>query len=271
MFKSILAAVKPASTQKYVIDYAVELAARVGAELSVCTVIDRWRISPPEPMPIGAGSFKVDRDAERMKRAESEAAALLEAGRAASSAAGIECRVERLEGEVVEMLTRRTHEVDLLVVGDTTADDGGDESLIVRALKHAGRPTIVVPRRPLLGNETVVAYDGSLQAARAMASFAYSGLGVGRKVHVVSCDADAAAATKQAEVACRFLQRHGLAAQPEPATIAPITAIRAAIADHSAGLLVMGMFGNSPVREFLLGSATRSILQDLPTAAFLDR
>lgn len=145
MFKSILAAVKPVSTQKYVVDYAVELATRLRAELTVFTVIDRQRISPPEPMPIGAGSFKVDRDAQRIERAESAAEELLEAGLSAAAASGIECRVERSEGEVVDLLTHRAHEADLLLVGDTADDDGGDESLVVRLLKHAGRPTLVVP------------------------------------------------------------------------------------------------------------------------------
>lgn len=271
MFKSLLVASKPTGHQEYVAAHAVALANLLNARLTACTIIDERQIAPPEPMPIGTGIFKTQRNVELKEAARRTADCVLQACEAEADEAGVVCRADRFDGDVVDILSYRAHEFDLLVVGDTAADADGDESLIVRILKHVGRPTIVVPKHPPLGNDIVVAYDGSSQAARAVASFAYSGLGAGRAIHVVACAADAAAAATQAAVACRFLRRHGLSAHAELSADSPVAAITAAVVEHGAGLLVMGMFGKSALREFLLGSTTRAILQDLATATFLDR
>lgn len=272
MFKSILAAVKPSSTQDYIIRDAVGLAKRLNGELVACIVIDEHQIAPPEPTPMGAGAFKKERDQELMKGARAEAARVMSDCRAAASAAGVACRAEQFDGDLVEILSRRSHECDLVVVGHATVDDAGDESLLGRILKKAVRPTIVYPKQPAGGESVVVAYDGSVQAARTLTSFAYSGLGIGRAIHVVSCHADSARATELGEVACRILRRHGLSVELHAKSLAdsPSAVLLASIAEFSAGMLVMGAFGQSAVREFFFGSTTRTILHELPVPVFVD-
>jgi len=272
MFKSILTALKPSSTQDYIIRDAVALAKRLGGELVACTVIDELQIAPPEPTPMGAGAFKRERDQELMKGARAEAARVMSNCQAAASAAGVACRTEQFDGDLVEILSRRSHEFDLVVVGHTAADEDGDESLLVRILKKAARPTIVFPKRLAVGEGVVVAYDGSNQAAHTIASFAYSGLGIGRAIHVVSCHADIAKATESGDVACRFLRRHGLSVDlhARPLGGAPAAHLLASVAEFSAGMLVMGAFGHSAVREFFFGSTTRTVLHESPVPIFLD-
>jgi nucleotide-binding universal stress UspA family protein len=272
MFKSILTALKPSSTQDYIIRDAVALAKRIGGELVACTVIDEHQIASPEPTPMGAGVFKKERDQELMKVARAEAARVMADCQAAASAAGVTCRTEQFDGDLVEILSRRSHEYDLVVVGHATIDDAGDESLLGRILKRAVRPTIVFPKRPAVGEGVVVAYDGSIQAARTLSSFAYSRLGIGRAIHVVSCHVDSAEAVESGEVACRFLRRHGLSVEFHAKAFAdsPAAALLASIAEFSAGMLVMGAFGQSAVREFFFGSTTRTILHELPVPVFVD-
>lgn len=272
MFKSILTALKPSSTQDYIIRDAVALARRIGGELVACTVIDERQVAPPEPTPMGAGAFKKERDRELMKAARAEAARVASDCQEAASAAGVAFRTEQHEGDLIETLSRRSHEFDLVVVGHATIDEAGDESLLGRILKQAVRPTIVFPKQPAGGESVVVAYDGSLQAARTLSSFAYSGLGIGRAIHVVSCHADSATAAESGEVACRFLRRHGLTVELHAKTLtdSPAAVLLGAVAEFSAGLLVMGAFGQSAVREFFFGSTTRTVLHELPVAVFVD-
>lgn len=102
------------------------------------------------------------------------------------------------------------------------------------------------------------------------ASFAHSGLSRGRTVHVVSCHSDYELAVRQSELAGRFLTRHGLGCELHAETGAPEKVVLSLAEQISAGLLVMGAFGQATVREFFFGSTTRSILHELPLPVFLD-
>lgn len=61
-----------------------------------------------------------------------------------------------------------------------------------------------------------------------------------------------------------MLERHGVAVRPErvagsDAGAGEVLLERAAA--HGAGLLVMGAYGHSRLREFVLGGATREVLR----------
>ena len=272
MFTSVLTALKPSDKQQYVMDYAIALAQALQVEVTACTVLDEAQIAPSEPVPLGAGSFKQELDHLRMAAARKQAEHCSQAMLSAAAQAGVPCRAEIREGDVVELLGKLSHEHDVLVVGHGAGDDTGSESLLYRILKHAPRPAIVFPKQAFSGEAVVVAYDGSVQAARTLSSFAQSGLGIGRPVHVIACNADLARASDLCGIAGRFLQRHGMQVEThaEPLAHIPAQALMQLAAECSAGLLVMGAFGKSVIREFFLGSVTQRVLHELPLPVFLD-
>ncbi len=117
----------------------------------------------------------------------------------------------------------------------------------------------------------MIAYDGSVQAARVLAAFAATGLGDAGEVHVISARATASDAAERAERACAFLNRHkikvivhALASKSPPAEV---------ILEHvrrlKAGLLVMGAYGQPVLREFFVGSVTRRLLEESSVPLFL--
>ena len=68
------------------------------------------------------------------------------------------------------------------------------------------------------------------------------------------------------------LARHGVEVVPEDVKSngrAIGDVFEAYVADHKIDLLVMGAYGHSRVREFILGGATRSILKHPPTWVLL--
>jgi nucleotide-binding universal stress UspA family protein len=158
----------------------------------------------------------------------------------------------------------------LLIVGHSSGDPTGDEMLLFQILKSSPRPAIVFPKRRVTGESVLVAYDGSVQAARTMASFVHSGLGEGRSVHVVACHSLRAEASALCEIAERFLGRHGFQSEPHVSDGSPGEAILSLAERISAGLIVMGAFGRASVAEFFFGSTTRSILRELPLPVFVD-
>lgn len=272
MFKSALLALKPTPAGDALIVPAVELAGRHGLELMACTVIDRAVVAPREPVPIGGAALKHDRDEELLTAARQAAQSLANAFVSAANSRQVTVHAATCEGDTAECLARQVQENDLLLVGHAADDDTGNESLLHRILRNSPRPAIVFPKQPTAGDSVVVAYDGSYQAARTLATLAYSGLAAGRAVLVVTCHADQRQAEETASAACRFLGRHGIAASAHAERLgkSPGDDLLTLAGRHSAGLLVMGAFGKSAVREFFLGSVTRHVLRHLPVPVLLD-
>lgn len=272
MFKSALVALKPSSTQQFVINYAVDLAHRHALELAVCTVVDPERVAPPESVPLGASSFKKHHDEQMILNIRNAAQGAVDACTAVCNQRGVTCHPAVYDGDTPRTIVCQAHEHDLLIVGHTQREEDSDESLLHQILKHSSRPAIVFPKKPVTGEAVVIAYDGSMQAGRTLASFAYSGLADKRPVHVVSFHTDPQTAAAWSHQACRFLKRHGIHAisHSEALPGAVTEAVLKKVDQFSAGLLVIGAFGTNTVREFLFGSVTRSLLQSVSVPIFLN-
>jgi nucleotide-binding universal stress UspA family protein len=70
----------------------------------------------------------------------------------------------------------------------------------------------------------------------------------------------------------RHLQMHNVAAEMDDASIDEGSigdAIREYVAQHRADMLVMGAFGHSRLREFVLGGASRAITTKPPLPVFM--
>jgi nucleotide-binding universal stress UspA family protein len=272
MYKSALLALKPSAAQDYVIGFAVDLARRHRWHLASCTVVDVNRIAHAEPVPMGASAFKKHKDEQLIASAREGAKQAADKLQIACATAGVDCQVLIGEGDIVQTIARRGQQHDLLLLGHSGGDDTGDESLLYNIVKHSARPVLMFPRQPPPGTNVVVAYDGSMQAARSLASLVYSGLSSGGEVHVVSCHADGKAAVEVNRDACQFLKWHGIDAVGHAEHLAgPVakTLLELAV-QYQAGLMVMGAFGKSWARDFFLGSITREILHQLPFPILMD-
>lgn len=139
-----------------------------------------------------------------------------------------------------------------------------DEVLI-----QAGGPVIVLPEKGsvLPAARAVVAWNGSRQAARAMKD-ALPLLRLAEGGVVVLALGDGTG-DDSLEAAVGMLARHGVKARAErrPEQGGTGRALLAAAGELGAGLLVMGAYSHSRLRQAVLGGATREILHaaaDLP-------
>jgi nucleotide-binding universal stress UspA family protein len=131
----------------------------------------------------------------------------------------------------------------------------------------SGRPVLLLPPEGMAGHRlgnVVVAWDGSRVAARALAE-ALDLLDAAQSVTVATVTGDKdLVGTAPAEDVVRHLSRHGIAAQAVDVPLDQGNAAEALTAickKRGADLLVMGAFGHTRAREFLLGGATRSALK----------
>jgi len=164
---------------------------------------------------------------------------------------------------------------DLIVLGRQTHFQFGWEETpdvtLSKVLAESPRPVVVVPNNPVEGDSILVAYDGSLQAANTLYAFVASGLGQGRQIHVLSVADHKADAARRADRAIDFLKSHDLNTQAHAVESrqSPPEMLLEQICHHGAGLVVMGAYGQPVLREFFLGSTTRTMLEKSPAALFL--
>ena len=134
------------------------------------------------------------------------------------------------------------------------------------ALFESGRPVLIVPYIQKAGlklDRAMVCWDGSRNAARAIAD-ALPLLARAKAVEVVIVTGEPGKERRDrgADIA-HHLARHGLKVEVERLVAGDIdiaSTILSRAADLGADLIVMGGYGHSRLREFVLGGATRGIL-----------
>ena len=159
---------------------------------------------------------------------------------------------------------------DLSVVAQAQPDAVGSEALIVeQALFDSGRPVMVVPyiqTAPFKADRVMLCWDGSRPAARA-AGDAMPILARAQVVEVFTIESGKLKSDEfpGADIA-EHLAHHGLNVKVSRTVSGDVdiaNVILSHAADSGADLLVMGGYGHSRVREFILGGATRGILASM--------
>jgi nucleotide-binding universal stress UspA family protein len=140
----------------------------------------------------------------------------------------------------------------------------------------SGRPTLILPhirkRAGAFALDTVaVAWDFSRSAARAVAD-ALPILEKAKHVSVVTVTNEKVIDTKRSGVElAKHLARHGIDVVLDTVDAADRgigEVLEAYVTSHNADVLVMGAYGHSRIREFILGGATRSTLSQPPLPIF---
>ncbi len=169
------------------------------------------------------------------------------------------------EGSYVEIAVQRAAAFDLVVAASASVM----ESLMAiaeQSLLQTRRPVVLAPARLQsdLTDSVMIAWDESPECWHAV-SAAIPFMHLAKSVRVISVDRDASnRQASQAEVLA-YLRCHGIGATAQ--VVAPELrsvgdTLLAAGAEHEAGLLVMGAYSHSRLREMLLGGATRHILKN---------
>ena len=138
----------------------------------------------------------------------------------------------------------------------------------------AGRPAVLVPMGAVAAplQHLAIAWDDSRVAARAL-NDALPYLAAGGRISVLTAGADGqTSAENRAAALAAALKLRGYDAAGVGVS-AGSTGISGALQDaalaQGAGLLAMGGFGHSRLRDFVLGGATKGILSDLKLPVML--
>lgn len=176
---------------------------------------------------------------------------------------GFSAALRIVEGGHGTMMARSGRLADLVVAARQSDSDDIEEIVTLEAvLFESGRPVLVVPPGPAPGNfeNIAIAWDGSLEASRAVHG-AMPLLAAASRVVVLSVGEEDRGKTLN-DALVRALACQGITATSR--RIAEDGAIGVALlggaAEAGCGLMVMGGYGHSRLRERILGGVTRDVL-----------
>jgi len=268
MIKDIVVNLQPGEDSSPAGDYAVSLASMFEAHIAgVAFVYDAI-------IPV-TGAGYIPQEVIDVQRRDNEAAAKEAVRRfnAAVTRTGASAEPLLLDSELADAgrrFSRLARYFDLAIVGQPKPEASQVESLIAEStLFEAGRPVIMVPyvqKTPVKLDQVMVCWDGGASAARAVGD-AMPLLKRARNIELVIVASDRAKPTEidGADIG-RHLARHGLKVAVERIPGGDIDvgeALLSRAADFDADFMVMGGYGHSRLREFVLGGATRSILRSM--------
>lgn len=268
-FKDILVALNsyPDPTPVSAVEDAVSVAAALGAHLAALACETRVQL----PGHFVSASLVSGIMASEAGKSRKNAHDLLAAFDAAAKKAGIlhETILEKcITLEVPDILVEYARLRDLTILPMPAASDQWYAEAIIFG---SGRPTLILPespkRRPFQLGTVTVAWDFSRAAARAI-SDALPMLELARQVRIVTVVNEKALDTKRSdEELAKNLARHGVdvvldKVDAKGKSIGAV--LESYTASQGADLLVMGAYGHTRLREFVLGGATRSLLSKPP-------
>ena len=265
MLRRILVALDGSRFAESATELAVRWARATSAQLTGLGVIDEPELCAPEPVPIGGGAFKVELDQSRLKEAQRAIEAAVQRFEQRCREQGVACRGLVDVGLPSQQITREAQRADLIFLGQETHFllDGEPGRTLHAVLKAPPRPVVVVPEQLPQGNAVVVAYDGSLQATRALWAFCQMGLpALFDSVHLLTVHEEEGQGRLIAQYAAELLEAHAVECLPE--ILAPSQAVDQLILhaaqQHQAGLIVMGCYGKASLMEWFLGTTTVNVI-----------
>jgi nucleotide-binding universal stress UspA family protein len=170
----------------------------------------------------------------------------------------------------------RSHDLVVLAGG---ADRPGrfPEEALGGVIIGSGRPVLLAPEGESTAtfDRIAIAWKDAPEAARAVTA-AMPILEKAREIHVFSANESGprgAAEMESSDRIARCLRRHGLNVRGHfviPAGRTPAEAVLQSAREVDAGLLVMGGYGHSRMREFVFGGFTQRVLRgvELPVLLF---
>jgi nucleotide-binding universal stress UspA family protein len=248
--------------------FALSIAATFQAHIAGIAFAYDPAVTPTVVDGLSAGWIDAQR-AESLAAAQQAAARFEEAVRREGVSAEHRI-VESSLGAAPNRFARIARHFDLSVVNQTAPDLAvPDDLLIEAALFESGRPTLLVPyiqRDALKLNHVLVCWDHSRNAARAAAD-ALPFLARSNKVEIVIVShRDAKYDDLPGAGIAEHLARHDLNVELKRLVAADMdvsNTILSYAADCGADFLVMGGYGHSRLREFILGGVTRGMLQSM--------
>ena len=275
MVKSILVCTDGSAYGDAACEYAIHIAQRLQAQLAGLHVLDSRMLEGPMLSDIsgmlGAQPFSVQLEQFRVlmeEKGESVLQALVERG----ERSGMDIETHALMGHPARIILEEEAGAELLILGQKGehAELIGDllGSNVERIVRRSAKPCLVTPSEFQPITKILAAFDGSAVAGKAL----HEGIEMAQALNVplliltVRTSASGASADDIAETGLKLARAHNCAAARLVVEGRPSEQILAMAHHHSCNLIVIGAYGHSLIREWIIGSTTAHLIHqtDLP-------
>jgi len=277
MIKDILVCLEGSPSTEAATRLAIGIARACDAQMAGLAIIDEPDIRAGTPTSIGGSSYKHERDDALVADAKELADDWVALFERRCRLAGVTARSLEIVGRPADSILTEMEAHHLTVIGRDAnfrfETDEHDNKTLNTILHRAMRPVLLVPETTdaELGQTVLVAYDGSNAAKRALTSFAASGIAQGRTVHVATVDDRGVIAREMSERAAAMLRAANVSATAHNivSALSNTNALFKFATDLGAGLMVMGAFTRSRMRELFSGSVTRGVVEQTEIPLYL--
>ena len=270
----VVACIDGSQAAPAVCDYASWASKHMETPMMLLHVLDEERY-PAEPDlagSIGLGSREqlledlAELDRKRAKLALEHGHHMLDEAKKRVGEAGISDVVQRQRhGDLTESLLALENQTRLLVMGlhgeSSSERDTHIGSQLETVIRSMHRPILLVPDEYTQPRSAMLAFDGSATAFKGVELLAGSPVLKGMPLHLVMVGADTNDRWEQLKKAEKMLA--GLESEITLAIRAGDVepALHAYQEEHDIDILVMGAYGHSRIRQFLVGSTTTRMLE----------
>lgn len=257
-----------------VCDYAAWASLRMGAPLMLLHVLDEEKYPARTDMTgsIGLGSREqlqeelASLDQQRSKLALKHGHLLLDEAEKRVQSAGVEKATQRQRhDELSASLVELEPGSQLFVMGlhgESSAAAGRHVgSQLETVIRSVHRPVLLVPDEYAQPKSAMMAFDGSETAFRSIELLANTPVFRGMPLHLVLVGSDNAKHQEQLKRAASLLSGQGSDIHVAIREGDVEQTLHAYQEEHDIDILIMGAYGHSRVRRFLVGSTTTRMLE----------
>ena len=260
-----------------VVDESIQAAAAFAASLQCALHVTAFAVDIPR-VSSGLGDLLVDipglvHAAEEKSRAECRRLQGLARGFAAPHF-HVHCATRQVPlGVVLDAATAEARYFDLTLL-PWSGQYATAQDMAQAVVFGSGRPAVLVPKSPPPASldHMAIAWDASRVAARALGD-ALPLLAEGGHISVLTVQNEKPLSGPDiAGALATSLEKRGFSATPLEITLGKRTiaeALQDTATANGAQLLVMGAFGQSRIRDFILGGATKGVLTQLQLPTLL--
>jgi nucleotide-binding universal stress UspA family protein len=278
MLKSFLVAVDGSAYSAAAVGYAVALARREEARITLLHVIDVVSLEGPFLADLSGivGVVPYLDLQQQVREALLEKGKVILEGHAETvRAAGLGCATRIETGVVSRVICEASATHDAIVVGrrgeHATWSGFLLGSTVEEVVRGCAKPVLVTPQALRPVTRILAAYDGSRTANRALGVAATFAAGLDLPLVVVCVSTDEREGRRTLDEAEAYLEPHRLRTKAVLETGAPVDGIIQVAQREACDLVIMGAWGHSRVRELILGSTTDGILRSAEVPLLLYR
>lgn len=273
--KNILVCVDGSSYGQVCTAYAVWLSQKTGARISALYVSELWQYETPLIADFGGalGTQPYMGLTAQLREIEAGKAKIIENFvRGEFEKAGIADRVDfyHRSGILVDCIDEfenQRKDISAIILGkrgeNVNFAKGHLGSNMERVIRSSKLPCFVANRKFIEQKKLVLAYDGSPSSERALEFLATQKEFISQEVHIVTVakPGTEADATRQLFSAEARLKGGPIAPITQVLSGAPGEALEKYVEENGITCLIMGAYGHSRVRQFIIGSTTTELVR----------